>query len=81
MSLLFDIAPLAGGVGVFAVVAFFLIFLVVAFIAFKMLRRTVKMAFRLTIVAVILAIAVAGSVALWALGSGNSERPRPTRSR
>jgi len=39
----------------------------VAFIAFKMLKRSVKMAFRLAIVGVILVIAVAGSVALWAI--------------
>jgi len=68
-------------IGVFGIIAFLLVFLGVAFIAFKMLKRTVKMAFRLTIVAIILAVAVAGSIALWALGSGSSERPRPTRSR
>lgn len=77
MTIFLDVAPLGGGIGIFAGVAFFLIFLAVAFIAFKMLKRTVKMAFRLVIVTVILAIAVAGSVALWALGTGNSERPRP----
>jgi hypothetical protein len=81
MSLILDVAPLSGGVGVFAVVAFFLVFMVVAFVVFRLLKRTVKMAVRLTIVAVIMAVAVAGSVALWALGSGKSERPRPTRSR
>lgn len=81
MTIFLDVAPLGGGIGIFAGVAFFFIFLVVAFIAFKMLKRTVKMAFRLAIVAVILAVAVAGSVALWALGTGSSERPRPTRPR
>jgi hypothetical protein len=81
MTLLFDIAPLGGGIGIFAAAAFFLVFLAVAFIAFKMLKRTVKMAFRIAVVAIILAIAVAGSVALWALGSGSSERPRPARNR
>lgn len=83
MILLFDLAPSVGGtVGVFAAAVFFLIFAAVAFVAFKMLKKTVKMAFRMAIVAVILLVAVAGSVALWAFaGGGSSERPRPTRPR
>lgn len=82
MILLFDIAPVPGGVGIFAAAVFFLIFAAVAFVAFKMLKRTVKMAFRIAVVAVILAVAVAGSVALWAFsGRGSVERPRPTKVR
>ena len=81
MTIFLDMAPLGGGIGIFAAVAFFLIFLVVAFIAFKLLKKTVKMAFRMVIVAVILAIAVAGGVALVALGTGSPEKPRPTRTR
>lgn len=76
-TLFLDAAPLAGGIGIFAAVAFLLVFLAVAFIAFKVLKKSVKMAFRIVIVAVILAIAVAGSVALWALGNGGSARPQP----
>lgn len=79
--ILLDVAPVAGGIGIVAAVVFFFVFLAAAFIAFKMLKRTVKMAFRVAIVAVILAVAVAGSVALWALGTGGSERPRPARNR
>lgn len=75
-----DVAPLGGGIGIFAGVAFFLIFLAVAFVAFKLLKRTVKMAFHIAIVAVILAIAVAGSVSFWWLGSSKpTPRPRPTQ--
>jgi hypothetical protein len=83
MSLFLDIGPISGGVGAIAIGAFLLIFVVVAYIAFRMLKKSVKMAFRLAIVAVILGVAVAGSVALWALGTGSSEtqRPRTTRSR
>ncbi len=85
-TLLLDIAPVSSGIGLVAGAAFFLVFLAVAFIAFKMLRKTVKMAFRIVIVGIILAIAVVGSVAFWWLGSstGSSkrpERPRPTQSR
>lgn len=74
---LFDLAPIGGGLGIFAAIAFFLVLLAVAFIAYKLLKKTVKMAFRMVIVAVILAIAVAGSVALWAFGTGNPARPQP----
>ncbi len=81
MTLLLDLSPLGGGIGVFATVAFFLVFLVVAFIAFKLLKRTVKMAFRIVIVAIILAVAVAGSVALWAFGTAKSPRPTANRTR
>ena len=81
MMLFLDVPPVGGGIGIFAAVVFFLIFIAVAFIAFKMLKRTVKMAFRIAIVAVILAVAVAGSVALWAFGTAKSPRPTPTRTR
>jgi hypothetical protein len=46
-----------------------------------MMRKTVKMAFRIAIVAVILLIAVAGSIALWAVATGPAAKARPTRSR
>lgn len=82
MILLFDVSPVPGGVGIFAAVVFFLIFAAVAFVAFKMLKRTVKMAFRIAVVGLILVIAIAGSIALWAFsGGGSAERPRPTRPR
>jgi hypothetical protein len=66
---LLDANPLAGGIGIFVGVAFFLICLAVAFIAFKLLKRTLKMAFRVAIVAIIIAIAVAGSAFFLLLGS------------
>ncbi len=82
MVILLDVAPVAGGVGIFAAVSFFLIFLAVAFVAFKALKKTVKMAFRMVIVGIILAVAVAGSIALWAFsGKTNPDRPRSTRSK
>jgi hypothetical protein len=75
-----DANPLAGGIGTFVGVAFFLICLAVAFVAFKLLKRTLKMAFRVAIVAVIIAIAVAGSAFFLLLGSSEPVHP-PTRSR
>lgn len=80
LATLFDAAPLGGGIAVFGGVAFFLVLAVVAFIAFKLLRKTVKMAFRMLIVAIILVIAVAGGIAFFMFGTGKTptrpERPK-----
>lgn len=83
MTLFLDIAPpISGGTGLVAAGAFFLIAGAVAFIAFKMLKRSVKMAIRIVVVFLIMGIAAAGSIALWALSSGGAKpAPRPTRSR
>lgn len=59
-------------VGIIAAAAFFLALAAVAYVAFRLLRKTVKLAFRMAIVAVILAIAVAGSVSFWWLGSSSN---------
>ena len=77
MIIFFDIAPTAGGIGVFAAAAFLLIGAAVAFVAYKLLKKTVKMAFRMAIVGVILVIAVAGSLSFWWLGGGKPSRPEP----
>lgn len=80
MTFLFDILPsptVGGTLGVVGASAFFIILLGAAVIAFKLLKRSVKMAFRLVIVGVILIVAVAGSVALWALGTSKAQPPRP----
>jgi hypothetical protein len=76
-GLLFDVSPLSGGIGIFAGVVFFFVLLGVAFIAFKLLKRTVKMAFRMAIVGIIVVIAIAGSIAFFWLGSGKPPRPQP----
>ena len=82
MILLFDIAPeVIGGSGIVAGAVFLLVSLAAAFVAFKLLKRSVKMALRIAVVAVILVIAVAGSVALWAIESKPSGRPIPRSQR
>jgi membrane protein implicated in regulation of membrane protease activity len=83
MILLFDVAPevIGSGGGIVAGAVFLLVFMAAAFIAFKLLKQSVKMAFRMAIVAVILVIAVAGSVALWAIESKPSGRPVPRNQR
>ena len=75
-TLLVDLLPVFG-------IAFFLVFAAVAFIAYKMLKKTVKMAVRMTIVVAILLIALVGSIALLMFaGSKDSSptKPAPTRS-
>ena len=69
------------GFAVFGGIAFFLVLVAVAFIAYKMLKKTVKMAVRMAVVIAILAIAFVGSIALlwFGSGAGNSPvRPIPT---
>lgn len=77
MTIFLDAAPIAGGIAIFAAVAFFFVFLAVAFIAFKMLKKTAKMAVRIVIVGMILAIAIAGSIFLFAVSNSKSPRPTP----
>lgn len=71
-------SPLAIGIGF----GFFLILAAVAFVAFKMMKRTLKMAFRMVIVAAILLIAVVGSIVLYVsvgLFTGSGPRTHPPR--
>ena len=75
--ILLDAAPIASGVGIFAGVAFLLLFLGIAFVAFKMLKKSLKMAFRMVIVAIIVAIAIAGSAFFLLIGTGKPVRPTP----
>ena len=74
---IFLITEMFGATGMIAATAFFLTFVAIAYIAFRLLKKTVKMAFRMAIVAAILLIAIAGSLSFWWLGSS---RPAP-RSR
>jgi hypothetical protein len=75
--LFFDISAFTIGI---AVVILF-IALASAFFAFVMLRKTVKMAIRFVIVAVILLIALVGSVSFWWFSSGSTPQPRPNATR
>ena len=72
-----------GTYGLAAGAVFFLIFVAVAYIAFRLLKRTVKMAVRMAVVAIILVVAVVGGISFLWFGSGasNPARSTPTRSR
>ena len=80
--ILLDVAPVGAGIGAAAAGLFFVVFAAVVYVVFRLLKKSVKMAFRLTVVAVIQLIAVAGSVSFRWLGSSKParpERPRPTQ--
>lgn len=83
MTMFLDLSPTPGGIGVFAAVATLLVFVGAAILAFKLLKRTVKMAFRMAIVAFILLIGLAGTIFFYAVGT--AEKPgreaRPAQKR
>ena len=84
MTILFDIGPPGGAIGLAAAAGFLLIAIAVAYIVFRMLRKTVKMALRLAVVAVILIVGFVGTLAFLYMGtsgSGPKGKPAPTRQR
>lgn len=76
-----DIAPSGGLIAAVVSAAFFLVFAGVAYIAFKALKKTAKMAIRMAIVIVILVIAVVGSISLWYFSSDVTPKLRPPANR
>jgi hypothetical protein len=78
---LLDIAPSGGVIGAVVAVSFFLVLAGAAYIAFKALKKTAKMAIRMVIVTVILVIAVDGSISLWYFSSDASPRLKPPVNR
>jgi hypothetical protein len=84
IMMMLDAAPVGGGFALVAGAIFFVAFAATAFVVFKLLKKTVKMAFRVAIVGIILLIAIIGSISFWWLGSGKParpERPRPTQTK
>jgi uncharacterized protein YqhQ len=76
------IAEIFGATGMVAAAAFFLIFVAIAYIVFRLLKKTVKMAFRMAIVATILLIAIVGSISFWWLGTSKpAPKPKSTQSK
>ena len=72
-----DIAPSGGVIGIVVAAAFFLVLAGAAYIAFKALAKTVKMALRMAIVMVILVVAVVGSVSLWNFSTDATPKLKP----
>ena len=71
-----------GGTGALAAgVVFFAAFAAAAYVLFRLLRKTVKMAFRMAVVTSILLVAVVGSLSLWWFNSGTAQKARPAATR
>jgi 4-amino-4-deoxy-L-arabinose transferase-like glycosyltransferase len=71
----------AGSIGIIAAVIFFIVFVALAMIVLGMIRRTMKLAFRLAIVGVLLVVAVVGAISLWWFAGAskpNQNRPPAT---
>lgn len=81
LTLFLQTAPSGRTVGAIVAAAFFLVFAAAAYVAYKALKKTVKMAFRMTVVAVILLIAVVGSLSLWYFSGGGTQRHKPPTQR
>lgn len=83
VALFFNFALISSTVAAALGLVFFFTLAAVAFVAYKMLKKTAKMAVRMTIVVAILLIALVGSVAflMFAGGGKNSQtKPAPTRT-
>lgn len=81
LAIFFQAAPSGSTIGAVIAIAFLLVFLGIAFLAYKALKRTVKMAFRMAVVAIILVIAVVGSISLWYFSSDGSPKLKPPAER
>ncbi|MEZ5344879.1 MAG: hypothetical protein R2681_04905 [Pyrinomonadaceae bacterium] len=64
---------------VIAAIIFVLIMLAVAYITFRILKKTVKLAIRALVVLIILAVAAAGGFALWNMNSGAPAKTARTK--
>lgn len=80
--LLLDVGIPSGTTTLIAAVGLFFILLAAAYVLFRMLRKTVKMAFRMAMVVSVLLTFLVGGVALYWFGTGSTSKPtRTERSR
>lgn len=77
--LLFDSVIPGGTATLIAAVGLFFILLGAAYVMFRILRKTVKMAFRMAMVVSVLLTFVVGGVALYWFGTGSSTA-KPART-
>jgi hypothetical protein len=78
ISILFDIGPPGGSIGIAAIVGGFLVLSAIAYVIFRLLRKTVGMAIRLAIVAGILIIGLIAAIFFFSFGSGRGTPVRPS---
>ena len=68
-------------IGIIVAVSFFLVLAGAAWVAFKALKKTAKMAIRMIVVVMILIIAVVGSISLWYFSSDGTPKLKPPANR
>ena len=66
----------AGSIGLIAAIIFLVVFVALAMVVLSFVRRTVKLAFRIAIVGVLLLIGVVGAASLWWFAGGSPDKPR-----
>ena len=80
--LLFDVGVPGGTTTLIAGVGLFFVLAAAAYVTFRIMRKTVKMAFRMAMVVTVLFTFVVGGIALYWFGTGAASKPtRPERSR
>jgi uncharacterized membrane protein len=67
----------AGAPWILIGIFFFIIFAIIAFVAFKLLKKTLKMAVRMTIVGILLLVAVIGAAMFFFYGSSGGGKRAP----
>lgn len=75
--LLFDVGLPGETTAMIAGVGFFFILAAAAYVLFRIMRKTVKMAFRMAMVVTFLFVFVVGGIAVYWFSSGSSSRPTP----
>lgn len=78
---LLDLGVPGGTAAGIAAIGLFLIVGAIAYVIFRLLRKTVRMAIRIAIVAAVMVIAVAGSASLYWFGTGSSGKAKPSPTR
>lgn len=81
--LLFDVGVPGATTAIIAGAGLFFILAASAYVLFRILRKTVRMAFRMAMVVTFLFVFVVGGIALYWFNAGSSSKspPRPERSR
>lgn len=74
-------ADLAGSGAIAILAVIFAVTLAVLYFAFRLLKRSVKMAFRMALVAAIVVIMITGGVTLWWFGTGSTAKPKAPAGR
>lgn len=77
IAILFDAGVPGGTTAIVAAIGFFFILAAAAYVLFRIMRKTVRMAFRMAMVVTFLFVFLVGGIAVYWFSSGSSSRPTP----